>query len=355
VSEWRINMKVETARSLPRLRTGSGDSPRERQASSPSHRSSRSFSGSSGPQSPPPFPPSPATSNSSTSTFIRHPTPTQSASSSASSAFDSRSTMGDLEPLMMYRDRVRSKLPPNYSGRRHLLLLLAVNFLGSAIPVATLLVSGLEILRAAFVLMLTLVYANVVEYAIHRFAGHEGKSSRLVGVKMFRMYHAVVHHNFFGGGNAFHAEKSDDIFFILFPTWVYAGWLLCGLVPLLVLLALGLQAEVLFVIVAGLSFSLLQYEVLHTFHHRALPDSAQALLERIPALRAMQHRHRIHHSGGRNGCNYNITWPLSDALFRTLANESGGGSGDGGDGGVSGCSDGSGGSDRNSIKAKVSS
>ena len=134
------------------------------------------------------------------------------------------------------------------------------------------------------------------------------------------------------------------MYFVLFPAWIYVFWLCIGLAPLVPVawcwwcqLGGGAAAAAasatdssstsslpsgggrLRLLAASCSFSLLQYEVLHSFHHGALPEAAQRLLERMPALRAMRHRHRVHHcSGQRRSTCYNITWPLGDWLFGTL-------------------------------------
>ena len=71
-------------------------------------------------------------------------------------------------------------------------------------------------------------------------------------------------------------------------------------------------------VVSCLSFALLQYEVLHTFHHEGLPKRVQGTLESFSAFRLMKHRHTLHHLGGRRGLCYNITWPFGDMLFGTL-------------------------------------
>ena len=383
-----------------RVRTSSGDGgdgPRERKLSSPSSsrrasarldsarsRSSRSTSNSGSAQlSPPSIPPTPTSSSgSSTRTFIRHPTPVNASQSTNSSAFDSLSTLDEAsweeDSLTAYRERVRPKVGASYNGRRHLLWLLGASALGTALPLFGWLGSeGASWKELAAVAPAGLLYANLLEYTLHRFAGHGhprgdhthgghthgdraaaaaaagGCSIRLrrrlmtplaTPLRAFRFYHAAVHHSFFhGGGEAMDAEEEADLFFILFPTWVYVGWLICGFAPLLApagwfLANAGASSaasvgsdgkaagsavmRVLLLVMACASFSLLQYEVLHAFHHGALPPPLQAALERIPALRLMRRRHRIHHGGGggrSGGCCFNITWPLSDALFGTLA------------------------------------
>ena len=59
----------------------------------------------------------------------------------------------------------------------------------------------------------SMCYANLVEYCVHRFLYHE-----LTSLKKFRKYHAIVHHGFFSK-EQWKIQTTDDIFFVLFPSW----------------------------------------------------------------------------------------------------------------------------------------
>ena len=59
----------------------------------------------------------------------------------------------------------------------------------------------------------SICYANLVEYCVHRFLYHE-----LTSLKKFRKYHAIVHHGFFSK-EQWKIQTTDDIFFVLFPSW----------------------------------------------------------------------------------------------------------------------------------------
>ena len=298
--------------------------PRERQASSPRRQSprsrassmssrSRSSSSSSAPALSPGYKLSPASSVSSSATFIRHPSVSTSMSSSV---FDSVSNWDDSwemdESVGEYRDRVRQKVPPFYNGQHHIFILLVASLIGTIVPLAFWVADGGSISEFLLIVPFALTCCNIFEYLMHRFGGHSALASLIPLLKLVRFYHSVVHHTFFGGGATSDAELPDDVFFILFPRWVYMVWLLSSALPLLVAPASWL------LVVACASYSLLQYELFHTFHHGALPPRVQAWLESIPALRAMKRRHRLHHSGACDTC-FNITWPLADRFFGTFA------------------------------------
>lgn len=249
------------------------------------------------------------------------------------------------ETVSEYRSRMRPKLPTAYSGWQHLLMLLLVTALGTMVPLAAWSCNASARWIELVIVPCTLMYTNVVEYMIHRYGGHDHHIGvRPKALQLVRFYHAVVHHTFFGDGAALHAEDPEtDLFFILFPTSVYTCWAMLASVPLALcsygqiaalllagssggdmggeqqkwcVLGLSLSSAVQ-LFCATVSFSLLQYEVMHCFHHGALPASANAVLARFPPAVAARQRHELHHSGHRDAC-YNITWPLADALFGTL-------------------------------------
>ena len=295
---------------------------------------------------------------SSSGTFVRRGA-FDSSSGLSSSVFDSTSTshsMSGEEETISYRTRVRRKLPNNYKGSQHLLMLLITSALGMVLPLLSWASGSGSVRTMAMVVPAMLAYANLVEYFLHRFAGHEWRAKGNSVLRTFRFLHAIVHHSFFDCGAEAHTpitpsqaplspratpspmmriEVENDLFFVLFPMWVYGLWACLACLPLL-LTALwcwwhGTQeqpsaiasgdARTIHLVVSCLSFSLLQYEVLHTFHHDGLPKGLQSALEALPAFRRMKLRHRIHHSGGKRGCCYNITWPLADWLFGTLEPE----------------------------------
>ena len=221
-----------------------------------------------------------------------------------------------------YRLKVRPKVSSAYDGNRHLTVLLLSSLIGVIAPLCCLRTdSSVELLwQTAIVVPVALLYGNFAEYMAHRFGGHAPKTPRIPGVVSFRKYHAVVHHSFFSSG-AWETERPSDLFFVAFPSWIYVFWALCVATPLTLvgpLLVAGGSTPFLLV-TSTLSYTLLQYEALHAFNHRALPPSVQSLLERSPALCSMQDRHRLHHL--KADVNFNITWPWTDRLLGTLASE----------------------------------
>ena len=105
-------------------------------------------------------------------------------------------------------------------------------------------------------------------------------------------------------------ESTDDIFFVLFPSWVYMVWAVLGAGPVL-LIAGGLVGSaadpvsaawyraIALVVASTGSFAMLQYEVLHSYHHAALPTVRTASLPRptAAALPACPHCVRVFRRG----------------------------------------------------------
>jgi hypothetical protein len=156
----------------------------------------------------------------------------------------------------------------------------------------------------------TLVYANLAEYAGHRWPMHHPWP----GLKAIYRRHAGQHHRFFTDA-AMAVESARDLRALLFPPLLVAFFFGAFAVPVWFALAAWLSANVAWLFVAsGLAY-FLHYEVLHTAYHlpAAHPLARGALVRRLRRL------HTAHHDPAlMTRRNFNITWPLGDWLFGTL-------------------------------------
>jgi len=85
------------------------------------------------------------------------------------------------------------------------------------------------------------------------------------------------------------------------PVALLLGWLVSRNVALLFL-------------ATGFAYYL-SYELLHLAHH----SKEDGRLARIPGIRQLRRLHTRHHDPlFMQLCNFNITWPICDALFGTL-------------------------------------
>merc|ERR1711957_67717 len=220
-----------------------------------------------------------------------------------------------------YRQTVRPRLPKSYDGQKHLATLLCASTMGIIVPLIWL--NNPSWMLVLTVVPICLLYANFVEYIMHRYVAHVIKWTS-DPLKTFRKYHAIVHHSFFCD-DEWTIDSTKDIFFVLFPGWIYILWAVMGMTPIFMLnFILGstegfassdtVRNAWLLASSTG-SFVLLQYEFLHSFNHRALPGFIQTAMEAWPIFQRVQAHHRLHHLIGK--CNFCITWPLSDIVFGT--------------------------------------
>ncbi len=203
-----------------------------------------------------------------------------------------------------YRDEV---VPPAYSGRAHVLLVLAVA--GGGIAAALTLAALRGTWADAWIVLPTLVVANIVEYLAHRGPMHH----RVAGLHALHGRHSGRHHRFFVA-EAMPFEGARDLHAVLFPPvlLLFFGAIAAGL-GLVVALFLPVSVAALFVATA-LAYYLL-YEVLHFLYH--VPAHWPAA--RWPGVRWLARLHRLHHDPDRmQRANFNLVFPLCDRLAGTL-------------------------------------
>ncbi len=203
-----------------------------------------------------------------------------------------------------YRDEV---IPAGYRGGLHAL----VTFGGGSLALAACLwqlqaVSAREWLAVPA----TLVYANLAEYAGHRFPMHHP----WWGLKAIYKRHAGQHHRFFTD-QAMEVESARDFRALLFPPLLVAFFFGAFAVPVWFALAALLSTNVAWLFVASGVAYFLHYEILHSAYH--LP--ARHPLARLGLVRRLRGLHQAHHDPQLMArYNFNITWPLGDWLFGTL-------------------------------------
>lgn len=156
---------------------------------------------------------------------------------------------------------------------------------------------------------ITFLYANLSEYLGHRGPMHHKR--RFVGLVFKR--HTLQHHRYFTN-NAMECESSRDFKMILFPPVLIIFFFLVFALPVGAALVALLSPNIGYLFVATAIGYFLNYEWLHLLYHQ--PESS--LLFKIPGMRALRRHHLIHHDTALMArANFNITYPICDALFRT--------------------------------------
>jgi len=158
--------------------------------------------------------------------------------------------------------------------------------------------------------------ANGVEYLAHRNPLHRP----MAGMRYIYKAHGIQHHRFFTGDSAENMTTADphDFAVVLFGPLSQA--VLLGGVGLPAAVAVwacfGLNAALLFGATASAYF--LTYEWLHLIYH--LPGAHP--LTRLPGMRALRQHHLRHHELQlMTRWNFNITFPIFDAVFGTTYRE----------------------------------
>ncbi len=213
------------------------------------------------------------------------------------------------EAVRRYREEHRAtRIGPRYRGWAHFgftsgASLLAIAALLSRVDDPT--------ARELSAVPLTFLFANLAEYRGHRGPMHH--RTRFLGLLHER--HTLQHHRFYTH-DAMAAESSRDFQMTLFPPVLLLFFLggiaaPCGLA---VFLLAGANAGWLFTATAMAYF--LTYEWLHWSYHQP----AGTWIGRRALVRRLREHHRVHHDPAwMQRANFNITFPICDRLFGTVA------------------------------------
>lgn len=219
------------------------------------------------------------------------------------------------QSISEYREWYRREIiPENYRGVVHLCFTFGT---GLAVVVFSLL--QLTQLRSLewLAVPLTFLYANLAEYLGHRFAMHRP----VRGLRILFERHAGQHHRFFSQ-NEMELECPRDLRVVLFPPVLMVFFVVAFALPVGMLLGWLFGGNVGFLFVATAVAYFLNYEILHLAYH--MP--AQSWLGRRWLVNLLRGLHTDHHDVRlMSGWNFNITYPICDALFGSLIKTRAGG------------------------------
>jgi hypothetical protein len=212
------------------------------------------------------------------------------------------------QSVQAYRDEYRREhVPPGYRGWLHLAFTFGVGCVAIAGCVLQLeQVTPLEWLA----LPLTFLYANLAEYW-----GHRGPMHHLTrGLRLVYERHTRQHHRFFTD-EAMPIDGLRDLRAVLFPPVLMTFFISAFALPVGLFLSWIASPNVAWLFVATSLGYFLNYEFLHLAYH--LPPSHP--IEQWGLIRRLKPLHQAHHDPRLMAhCNFNITYPIGDALFRTL-------------------------------------
>jgi hypothetical protein len=212
-----------------------------------------------------------------------------------------------MSHVQRYRTRYRQRfLPQHYSGPIHVVGV----YLIAAIGVAVLLTFGPHwSWHDTWIVPVTVLIANVVEYAAHRGPMHH----RTRWLPALHHRHTCRHHRYFRPGEM-HFESTRDFHAVLFPPALLLFFgAVTGLIGTLVALFLPAAVATLFVATSLTYYAL--YETLHFLYH--VPPTWRA--GRLPGVAYLARLHHLHHDPRRmQAANFNLVFPLMDWVLGTL-------------------------------------
>jgi hypothetical protein len=213
----------------------------------------------------------------------------------------------ERQRLANFRREFVDKTPGWYRGEMHLGFTLLVT-------VGTLLYCWSRIQNATVYEWLLIVpiflFGNWAEWAGHRYILHRP----LPYLRMIYKRHCGTHHQFFTNHDlTYRGHKEWRA--LLFPPFAPIMFLMAALPAALILGALW-SANAGYIVMLTMAAYYLMYEGLHTLSH--LDDTRHPYLKHIPLVNTVRRMHITHHHlGFMQTRNFNLTFPICDALFGT--------------------------------------
>lgn len=211
------------------------------------------------------------------------------------------------EAVATYREQYRREhIPPHYQGGLHLAFTFGIG--GAALVWSALQVEQVRPLEWLTV-PLTFLYANFAEYWGHRGPMHHLKR----GLRLVYERHTRQHHRFFTD-QAMALDGLRDLRAVLFPPLLMTFFISAFALPVGLLLASIASPNVAWLFTATSLGYFLNYEFLHLAYH--LPPGHP--IARWPLIGRLKRLHEAHHDPRLMAhCNFNITYPICDTIFRT--------------------------------------
>jgi hypothetical protein len=212
------------------------------------------------------------------------------------------------DAVAAYREHYREEhVPPGYQGWRHLLFTFGIG--GAAVVAAILQLEQVHPLEW-LAIPLTFLYTNFAEYWGHRGPMHHLKR----GLRLVYERHTRQHHRFFTD-QRMELDGLRDLRAVLFPPVLMIFFFTAFALPMGLLLAWVASPNVAWLYIATSLGYFLNYEFLHMAYH--LPASHP--VARWPLVGRLKGLHQAHHDPRLMAhYNFNITYPIFDAVFGTL-------------------------------------
>jgi len=204
-----------------------------------------------------------------------------------------------------FRDDYRKNTPGWYRGEMHLAFTLF--FTGGVIWYCAAHISAATWVEWVAVVLPMFLFGNWAEWAGHRWLLHSPKS----WIKPAYKRHVATHHQFFSH-KTLDYDGQRDWRALLFPPFAPVLFVVAAL-PAALLLGSLWSANAGYIAMLTMAAYFLLYEGLHTLSHLEHP-----LLDAMPLVNTVRRMHVLHHNPDfMHTRNFNLTFPICDALFGT--------------------------------------
>jgi hypothetical protein len=216
-------------------------------------------------------------------------------------------TQREIDYQKKFRERFVSETPGWYRGEMHLAFTLCVT-LGTALWCWSS-INNASAWEWALIAPIFL-FGNWCEWAGHRWLLHHP----IKGLESIYYRHAGVHHQFFTDHDlSYKGQKEWRA--LLFPPFAPIAFLLAA-VPFALIMWAVWSANAGLVVMLTMAGYFVMYEGLHTSAHLVSPG--WAWLKYVPLINTVRFLHITHHDlGYMQTRNFNLTFPICDALFGT--------------------------------------
>ena len=210
-----------------------------------------------------------------------------------------------VERSHAYRESYRASTPSWYRGEMHLAFTLL--FTGGVLWYCASQIVDASWQEWLLVVVPMFLFGNWAEWAGHRYLLHSPRS----WLKPAYKRHVATHHQFFSHKTLdYHGHQ--DWRALLFPPFAPVLFVMAAL-PLALLLGTLWTANAGYIAMLTMAAYFLMYEGLHTLSHLEHP-----LLDAIPLVNTVRRMHVLHHNPDfMHTRNFNLTFPICDALFGT--------------------------------------
>jgi sterol desaturase/sphingolipid hydroxylase (fatty acid hydroxylase superfamily) len=214
---------------------------------------------------------------------------------------------GDDRTAHAFRQTMLDAVPRWYSPWGHL-----AGTVGIGISALALSIWRIEGLRSVelWTIPCVFVLANLVEWYVHKNVMHR----RWRPMVMLYQRHTPEHHRVFRYDDmAIHSPR--ELRLVLIPAIGVLGIVLMAATPA-ILLGLLVSSNVGWLWVMTAALYVVGYELTHLCYH--LPE--RSIIYRIPFMRFLREHHARHHAPSlMRRWNFNVTIPVGDLVFRTVA------------------------------------